>query len=410
MDFRLDDTLEAMKLNVRNIVKNECLPLEKQYLSTPPETYSYGGKELPGGLAEERLSFGNLPLDEWKRLEKISKEAGIFTMHVPEEYGGGGTGALGHIVVDEEVRRSIVGLPIAEVPVMMYGSSTQEQVDRYILPCVRGEQGYAFAQTEPQAGSDPGGMMQTRAIPDGSDWVLDGTKMFCTGGGTADFLLVQAVTDTNKRQHGGVTMFIVDKDISGLSFAPIQTWIYPGKAHQYFVYLDGVRIPKENILGEIGQGFLLGQKWLVHQDRLLRGSMALGIMTRALEMAVDWATTRITFGKPIADRQAIQWMLTDVYVDIMALRDMTRHTAWRADRGEDVRVECSMIKYCAGEWGWRSIDKIMQIFGGLGETMDMPIPHWYHSLRHARVGGGTSEIHKFVMARGLLQGRIAWEG
>jgi acyl-CoA dehydrogenase len=137
---------------------------------------------------------------------------------------------------------------------------------------------------------------------------------------------------------------------------------------------------------------------------------ALGIMTRALEMAVDWAKTRITFGKPIADRQAIQWMLTDVYVDIMALRDMTRHTAWRADQGEDVRVECSMIKYCAGEWGWRSIDKIMQIFGGLGETMDMPIPHWYHSLRHARVGGGTSEIHKFVMARGLLQGRIAWEG
>tara|TARA_Y100000758_G_C15974736_1_gene394612 strand:- start:512 stop:823 length:312 start_codon:yes stop_codon:yes gene_type:complete len=103
-------------------------------------------------------------------------------------------------------------------------------------------------------------------------------------------------------------------------------------------------------------------------------------------------------------------MLTDVYMDIMSLRAVTRETAARVDAGEDVRVEASMVKYCAGEWGCRSIDKIMQVFGGIGETLDMPIPHWYHMLRHARIGGGTSEIHKFVMARGLLGGTVSFQG
>ena len=116
----------------------------------------------------------------------------------------------------------------------------------------------------------------------------------------------------------------------------------------------------------MGRGFTLGQKWLVHHDRLLRGSMALGILSRALEMAIEWAKQRVTYGRPIADRQAIQWMLTDVYIDIMTLRAATREAAARADAGDDVRVEASMIKYCAGEWGCRSIDKIMQVFGGTG--------------------------------------------
>ena len=138
--------------------------------------------------------------------------------------------------------------------------------------------------------------------------------------------------------------------------------------------------------------------------------MALGILTRALEMAIEWSQQRVTYGRPIADRQAIQWMLTDVYMDIVALRAVARETAARADAGEDVRVEASMVKYAAGEWGWRSIDKIMQVFGGLGETLDLPIAHWYHMLRHARIGGGTSEIHKFVMARALLGGRVGFQG
>ena len=401
--------LDALKNTIRQIVKDECYPLEAEFLANP--TRAGGDDGAPRGIAEALSGLiGTLPKENWDRLNQVSKDTGIYTSFVPEEYGGGGTGALGHVILDEEVHKSIVQLPTSPVPMMMIGAATPEQEQEYLLPSVEGKLYYAFGQTEPQAGSDPGGMMQTQAVLDGDDWVLNGTKTFISGAASADYLLVQAVTDQEKRQRGGITMFIVDNPLLGLSFDPIRLWINPAKDQQFTVHLDNVRVPQTKVLGEVGQGFTLGQKWLVHHDRLLRGSMATGILSRALEMAIAWSKERITYGQPIADRQAIQWMLTDVYIDIMTLRASTRETAIRADNDEDVRVEASMIKYCAGEWGWRSIDKIMQVFGGSGETLDLPIAHWYHILRHARIGGGTSEIHKFVMARGLLDGRVSFQG
>ena len=409
MQAGLPPELDALKNTIRQIVKDECYPLEAEFLANPSQE---GGDEgAPRGIAEALSGLlGTLPKESWDRLNKVSKDTGIYTSFVPEEYGGGGTGALGHVVLDEEVHKSIVQLPTSPVPMMMIGAATPEQEKEYLLPSVEGKLHYAFGQTEPNAGSDPGGMMQTRAVLDGDDWVLNGTKTFISGATTADYILVQAVTDPEKRQRGGITMFIIDNPSPGLSFDPIRLWINPTKVQQFTVNLDNIRVPQTKVLGEVGQGFTLGQKWLVHHDRLLRGSMATGILSRALEMAIDWSKERVTYGRPIADRQAIQWMLTDVYIDIMTLRASTRETAVRADAGEDVRVEASMIKYCAGEWGWRSIDKIMQIFGGTGETLDLPIAHWYHILRHARIGGGTSEIHKLVMARGLLDGRVSFQG
>jgi acyl-CoA dehydrogenase len=409
MQAGLPPELDALKNTIRQIVKDECYPLEAEFLANP--TREGGDEGAPRGIAEALSGLlGTLPKEAWARLNKVSKDTGIYTSFVPEEYGGGGMGALGHVVLDEEVHKSIVQLPTSPVPMMMIGAATPEQEQEYLLPSVDGRLHYAFGQTEPQAGSDPGGMMQTQAVLDGDDWVLNGTKTFISGAASADYLLVQAVTDQEKRQRGGITMFIVDNPLPGLSFDPIRLWINPVKDQQFTVNLDNVRVPRTKVLGEVGQGFTLGQKWLVHHDRLLRGSMATGILSRALEMAIDWAKERVTYGRPIADRQAIQWMLTDVYIDIMTLRASTRETAIRADNDEDVRVEASMIKYCAGEWGWRSIDKIMQVFGGAGETLDLPIAHWYHILRHARIGGGTSEIHKFVMARGLLDGKVSFQG
>ena len=410
MQAGLPPELDALKNTIRQIVKEECYPLEAEFLANP----SKDGVDEPGaprGIAEALSGLlGVLPETAWDRLNKISKDTGIYTSFVPEEYGGGGMGALGHVVLDEEVHKSIVQLPTSPVPMMMIGSATPEQEKEYLIPSVEGKLHYAFGQTEPNAGSDPGGMMQTSAMLDGDDWVINGTKTFISGAASADYLLVQAVTDSETRQRGGITMFIIDNPTPGLSFDPIRLWVNPGKAQQYQVNIDNVRVPQTKVLGEVGQGFSLGQQWLVHHDRLLRGSMATGILSRALEMAIDWAKERVTYGRPIADRQAIQYMLTDVYTDIITLRATTREIAKRADAGDDVRVEASMVKYCAGEWGWRSIDKIMQIFGGTGETLDLPIAHWYHILRHARIGGGTSEIHKFVMARGLLDGRVNFQG
>ena len=406
----LPPELDALKRTIRQIVTNVCVPLEAHSLTHPPEE---GAEQegAPRGILEAVPGIlGSLPKESWDHLHQVSRDTGIYTSFVPEEYGGGGTGALGHVVVEEEIHKSIVHLPTSPVPMFLIGECTPEQEEKYLYPAINGDLYYAFGQTEPQAGSDPGGMMQTRAVRDGDDWVLNGTKMFISGAASADFLLVQAVNDPEKRQRGGITMFIVDNPTPGLSFEPIRTWIVPTRSQQFFVNLDNVRVPQTQVLGEVGYGFNLGQKWLVHHDRLLRGSMALGILTRSLEMAIEWAKQRVTYGRPIADRQAIQWMLTDVYIDITNLRAVTRETAARSDAGEDVRVEASMVKYCAGEWGWRSIDKIMQVFGGMGETLDMPIPHWYHVLRHARIGGGTSEIHKFVMSRALLNGRVSFQG
>ena len=406
----LPPELEALKNTIRQIVLEECIPLEPEFLSRPPQD----GEEnegAPRGILEAVPGIlGTLPKEKWGRLHQISRDTGIYTSFVPEDYGGGGIGALGHVMIEEEVHQSILHLPTSPVPMFMIGACTPEQEQKYLYPAINGELYYAFGQTEPQAGSDPGGMMQTRAVKDGDDWVINGTKMFISGAASSDYLLVQAVTDPEKRQRGGITMFIIDNPTPGMSFDPIHVWTMPSRAQQNLVHLDNVRVPQTQVLGEVGHGFTLGQQWLVHHDRLLRGSMALGILTRALNMAIDWAKQRVTYGRPIADRQAIQWMLTDVYIDLMALRALTRGTAERADNGEDVRVEASMVKYCAGEWGWRSIDKIMQVFGGIGETTDMPIAHWYHMLRHARIGGGTSEIHKFVMSRALLDGRVNFQG
>ena len=410
MPAGLPPELDALKNTIRQVVKDECYPLEAEFLANPSQD---GVDEpwSPRGIAEALSGLlGVLPEAAWDRLNKVSKDTGIYTSFVPEEYGGGGMGALGHVILDEEVHKSIVQLPTSPVPMMMIGAATPEQEQEYLLPSVDGKLHYAFGQTEPNAGSDPGGMMQTRAMLDGDDWVINGTKTFISGATSADYILLQAVTDPDKRQRGGITMFIIDNPSPGLSFDPIRLWVNPSKAQQFTVNLDNVRVPQTKVLGNVGDGFTLGQKWLVHHDRMLRGSMATGILSRALEMAIEWAKERVTYGRPIADRQAIQYMLTDVYTDIMTLRSFTRETAARADAGEDVRVEASMIKYCAGEWGWRSIDKIMQVFGGTGETLDLPIAHWYHILRHARIGGGTSEIHKFVMARGLLDDRVNFQG
>jgi acyl-CoA dehydrogenase len=410
MQSGLPPELDALKNTIRQIVREECIPLESEFLSHPPQD-GVENEGAPRGILEAVPGIlGTLPRDKWDRLHRISRDTGIYTSFVPEEYGGGGTGALGHVILEEEVHQSILHLPTSPVPMFMIGACTPEQEQKYLYPAISGDLYYAFGQTEPQAGSDPGGMMQTRAVRDGDDWVIDGTKMFISGAASSDYLLVQAVTDPEKRQRCGITMFIIDNPTPGMSFDPIHVWTMPSRAQQNLVHLDHVRVPQTQVLGEVGYGFNLGQQWLVHHDRLLRGSMALGILSRALAMAIDWAKQRVTYGRPIADRQAIQWMLADVYIDIMALRALTRGTAQRADQGEDVRVEASMVKYCAGEWGWRSIDKIMQVFGGIGETTDLPISHWYHMLRHARIGGGTSEIHKFVMSRALLDGRVNFQG
>jgi acyl-CoA dehydrogenase len=406
----LPPEIEELKQLVRSVVQRECIPLESTFLSHRPGDEpdpDKGPWMATPTTRNETLVDGALPQADWDRLTRVSHETGLYTATLPEEYGGLGYGVLGSFVIAEEFKRSVVPLPVPEVPPVLFDCSEMQR-EKYLEPTMRGELWYSFAQTEPDAGSDPGAM-RTNAVKRGDEWVINGTKTFISRADRADYQLVLAVTDPEKRQHGGITMFIVDADTPGITVEPINTWVAQ-KPGQFTITYEDVVVPDVNVVGDVGGGFRLGQNWLIISDRLTRGSMATGFLTRGLEMAVDWSKSRKTFGKPIAERQAIQWMLVDVFLDLKAIRAMSYECAVRADRGEDVRTYAAAAKFLGGNWGHRSMDNIMQVLGGMGEVTETPIPHWYHGLRHGRIGGGTDEIQKMLIARAIFkEGVSLWE-
>lgn len=391
--FKLPPDVEQLQELARRIVREELLPLEKEFLLSPNHAH---------GLKETLNLKSVYSKDVYDRLEKISRETGLWYLMVPEKFGGAGLSLLAQVVVLEQFMYTAVPFPLANVPNILY-ECKGDQIDKYLKPVIEGDKTTSFGQTEPNAGSDPGGMMKTNAVRDGNDWIINGTKMWISMAAESDVIMVQAVTDPEKRQRGGITMFLVDRNNPGVHIEQpgLRTWLSPRTA-QYIVHFENCRVPSEAVLGEVGKGFSLGQRWLTIHDRLLRGPLALGKMQRALDMSVDWAKQRVTFGKPISDRQAIQWKLVDMFIDLKALRSMTYEAAARADAGEDMRSEAALVKLCSTEWGARCIDQAIQVHGAMGESLELPLTHFYRYLRHAQIGGGTSEIQRVLIARSLL--------
>jgi len=391
--YRLPPEIEGYRDLAKRIVQDELLPLEQEYLAHPG--HAYGVKET--------LNLRAVFKDEVvEHLIKLSRDTGLWYLMVPEKFGGSGLSMLAQIVILEQFMYTPVPFPFANVPNILY-ECKGVQIERFLMPVIEGTKTTCFAQTEANAGSDPGGMMQTRAVKDGKDWVLNGTKMWISMAAESDVMMVQAVTDPEKRQRGGITMFLVDRHNPGVHIEEpgLRTWLGP-KPSQYIIRFEDCRVPGEDVLGEVGKGFTFGQKWLTIHDRLLRGPYCLGKMQRALDMSIAWAKQRVTFGKPISERQAIQWKLVDMYIDIQALRAMTYENAARADAGEDVRTEAALVKLCSTEWGARCLDHAIQIHGAMGESLDLPLTLFYRYLRHAQIGGGTSEIQRMLIARKLV--------
>jgi acyl-CoA dehydrogenase len=399
--FRLPPELDELKLLAREVVDRECIPLEGEFLADQrPE-----GQGVNHGQYE---IDGSLPAATWDRLRAISEQTGLYRACLPEDLGGMGFGVLGAVVLAEEINRSIVELPTALLPPVLL-ECNPEQSERFLEPIIDRRAAVAFAQTEPDAGSDPGNLMRTRARRDGNDWIINGVKTFITDADRASMIMTLAVTDESRRQRGGITMFLVDRDDPGVTVTPLRTWL-AARPHQYAVYYDDVRVHAADVLGDVGSGFSLGQQWLAISDRLTRGSLAAGILSRGLELAREWVQGRSTFGAPLSERQAIQWMLVDVLVDLKCIRAAAYECAARADAGEDVRAYAALAKFVGANWGHRSVDRLMQIFGGIGESSEHPIPHWYRLLRHGRIGGGTDEIQRMLMARAILkQGPKLWQ-
>ena len=235
--------------------------------------------------------------------------------------------------------------------------------------------------------------------------MINGEKTFITGGNEADYVMVFAVTDKAKGADGGVTCFLVDRD-RGWTSTPIDTMGEWGPASLVF---KDVRVPHDHILGEEGNGFSLAMKW-IGRGRYLLPARALGACERLVEMAMEHAHNRTTFGEPIANRQAIQWMVADSATEIEALRWLVLTAAWQVDQGLDSRQAQSMAKLYGGVKANEIVDRVLQIHGGMGYTRELPIERWYRELRLLRIYEGTDEIQRRTIARNLLKGHASVRG
>lgn len=384
MDFTLPAEILELKRTARRFVDEECIPLEN---------------ELEPDWIELSPELNH-------RLVKKIKDLGLWGVGVPKEFQGAGLGAVGYTAVREEQCRSVIGTshytPFGgEIPAALF-FATEQQKERYVLPVLVGEKRVAFAQTEPGAGSDAAAI-QTTAVRDGDGWRLNGVKRFATMADRADLLLVVAVTDPVKRARGGITMFLVERDTPGLTVRRLIQVLRP--QHSTELEFGNVFVPHENVLGEVGQGFVMAQKFLV-KGRMGIAARCLGVAQRALDMTIAYARERETFGQPLSERQAVQWMLADSYMELHAARLMTYETAWKEDQGRDPRIEASEVKCLATEMAFRVLDRAIQVHGGIGLTKDLPLERWFREIRVLRIGEGPNEIHRWVLARSLLRGQI----
>jgi (R)-benzylsuccinyl-CoA dehydrogenase len=280
------------------------------------------------------------------------------------------------------------------------------QIEKYFLPYAMGEKKSAIAITEPAAGSDPANM-QTRAEYKNGKWVLNGQKIFISNARAADFLIVIAVTDPKKGSRGGMTAFLVDRGTKGLSIPSVFNTM--GEHAPYAVYLDNVEVSDDQVLGEIGNAFGPMQNRLGVR-RMEIACRSLGYARRCLDMMIEQANQRKTFGALLADRQQVQWWIADSWQEMEMVRWITWRLAWRMDQGhKDWRREAAMVKLQGSEMIMRVVDRAMQLFGGMGITKDLPLEYICRACRAFRIYEGPSEVHRWFVARDLLRHGVPQE-
>ncbi len=380
MEFGLTDEQRAIRDTVRSFVRNEVMPQEQEVLT------------------RERRGEPGLSHQELVTLQKKARKFGFWGLSTPESYGGMELPAVTQALIWTELGRTFVPFVFGgEADNILYYAS-EEQRREFLVPTIEGDRISCFAITEPGAGSDAANIRMT-ARRDGDDWVLNGEKTFITNGNDADFAIVIAITDRDKGAREGSTAFLVDRQM-GWSSQFIQTMGQGGPASLHF---DDVRVPARNVLGEVGQGFPLAMQW-IGRGRYIIPARALGIAERALEMAIEHANTRETFGRPISVNQAIQWMVADSEVELEAARLLVLRAAWNVDQNVDARHSSSMAKLYGAGMVNRVVDRVLQIHGGMGYTRELPIERWYREVRLFRIFEGTDEMQRLIISRDLLRG------
>lgn len=338
-------------------------------------------------------------------LQKL-KDLNLMGVIIPEEYGGSGADAISYMIVIEELSRACAstGIILAThtslvcYPILKYG--TEEQKQKYLVPLASGEKLGAFCLTEPGAGTDAASQ-QTTAVLDGDYYVLNGSKCFITNGGYADTYIVMAMTDKGKGTKG-ISAFIMEKDFPGFIVGQTEDKLGIRGSSTTEIIFNDCRVPKENLLGQEGQGFKIAMHSL-DVGRAGVGAQALGIAQACLDESVKYAKERVQFGKPIGSFQAIQWMLADMATKIQCARHLVYHAAWLKENNLPFSAEAAMAKLYASETAMEAGIKAVQIHGGHGYTTNYPVERFLRDAKITEIYEGTTEVMKMVIAGNLLK-------
>jgi alkylation response protein AidB-like acyl-CoA dehydrogenase len=379
MDFLLSEEQEILKESIRHFAVNEIQPWVKEF--------------------DEQ---GKWPTDFTGKLADM----GLLGIIIPEEYGGAGYSNLDYVIILEELSKvdPSVGLVVAAHNslccnhINLFGS--REQKEKYLTRLAAGETLGAWALTEAEAGSDAAAL-KTRAVKKGDRWILNGNKMFITNGSMAEILLVLAVTDPEQGRKG-ISTFIVENNMPGFGVGKKEDKLGIRAADTAELIFEDLAVPEENLVGEAGKGYRQAMG-VLDGGRVSIAGFSLGIAAGALDASLKYAQERIQFQQPIANFQAIQWMLADGYTELDAARLLTYRAAFLEDQGKKIPKESAMAKLFASELAVKVSSVAVQIHGGYGFIKDYPVEKLYRDSKLATIGEGTSEIQRWIIAQQLLK-------
>ena len=389
MDLTIPEELTALRKSYGTFLDREVRPVEESLREEFAALQPDHARLKDAGLAVRRRSA----------------EEGFYACYLPEDAGGWGVSTLGISLLVEDAARSglrlatlTLGVPNPSGPTPLLLHLPAHLRATYLDPLVRAEKSTCFALTEPEAGSDAQSI-RTKARLEGDEWVIDGMKHYITNGDAADFAIVFAVTDAEKRAAGGITAFVVPSE--QYRVGKMQTTI--ADAHPSELWFDGARVPADHVIGEVGRGFQTAMTFL-NAGRAGFAAQSLGLAEFCLDQAVAHAKSRTAFGKPLAANQGVSFPLAECKVEIEAIRWMTYHLAWSVDNQDTAAtsgLDSSIAKYYATDRAYAVADRCLQVFGGMGLLREGPIERVLRHLRVLRVVEGASEVQKVVIARSL---------
>lgn len=358
-------------------------------------------EEVCAPIAEEIDREHRFPRETFELLSKY----GFVGMGFPKEYGGTGNDKIAQVIVVEEIAKvcmatsSILSIHQGMVNCLLkFGNDEQKQT--YIRPLLCDAMVGAFALTEDNAGSDASNI-QTTAVEDGDYYVINGTKRFITGAGQAGLYIVLAYTEPEKKTRG-ITAFIVDPKTEGFSVGKIEDKMGICASHTGELVFENLRVPKANILGKLNEGFKIALTSIDDARVLTIGAQCLGVAESALDLAVNYAKSRVQFGKPVILQQGLQWYIAEMATKIEATKWMTYYAAQMIQEGKRITKQCAMVKLYASETAREVVERALQIHGGYGYMKDYAIERMYRDIKIAELYEGTNEIQKLVISREVI--------